>query len=147
MKINIFVYGTLRPEGALARGHLSDEDLATAASATMAGKLHTLGAYPVMVAGPSSEGRVVGSVMQVDPRTFVNIAFMEMSAGYFVNHRLATTEDGQKVRCLVFLQEPRDVRGLPRLPGDDFTRQDELSESELVSARGGFFSYRGDWEE
>ena len=124
--MNLFVYGTLRPGGALSSGYFSAEQITEARGrrATMAGRLYSLGAYPVMVPGPSRRGRVVGNVVDVSPRDLRYIAMMEMRAGYYIDSRVALLDEGGEARCLVFLVEEEERSPhWPRLPDDDWFRQ------------------------
>lgn len=141
----MFVYGTLRTGGYIHEAYFSPEQSATAVRAKMPGSLYTLGSFPCMVPderakegyGYEPVGMVVGEIVTVDPETFRRIALMELRAGYYVDSLPATRPTGGRDWCLVFLVNEEDVEGLPRLPGDDFFRQDEI---EGLPPGRGFFT-------
>lgn len=128
---HLFVYGTLRAEGANPIHDLLERGARRDGPATIPGRLHDAGPYPACVPGGDHD-RVVGELYALDPDHAADLlSRLDRYEGfhpaepagslYLRDAVTATRPDGGAVSAWVY-HFNRPVEGLPRIEHGDWIR-------------------------
>lgn len=124
MDRHVFVYGTLRrgDDNDITRRSPPPEFVGTA---SIAGTLYHLGAYPGVVLG--GEGRVWGEVYAIAPALEQDLDALEavypQQTDEYAKREVVVTVCGRELPCIVYEINPRYIVGAPVLPGGDWVRE------------------------
>lgn len=116
--MRVFVYGTLRPRGALHSSWARGTEI-VAQGATAPGALYHVSphkSYPV--AKFDEEGTIIGDILDFDEEDWEEVRGMEVGAGYEVRE-IEAVADNVTYSCVAF-QYRHDPRGPKITTGDYF---------------------------